>query len=39
MAIEEDSNEVIPTFDDSYEERASVEEIYLEEQKKSYVPY
>jgi hypothetical protein len=32
MAIEEDSNEVIPTFDDScYEERASVEEIYLEE--------
>ena len=32
MAIEEDSNEVIPTFDDSYyQERASVEEIYLEE--------
>jgi hypothetical protein len=32
MAIEEDSNEVIPTFDDYYyEERASVEEIYLEE--------
>jgi hypothetical protein len=32
MAIQEDSNEVIPTFDDSYyEERASVEEIYLEE--------
>ena len=32
MAIEADSNEVVPTFDDSYyEERASVEEIYLEE--------
>lgn len=32
MAIEEDSNEVIPAFDDSYyEERASEEEIYLEE--------
>jgi hypothetical protein len=32
MAIEEDRNEVIPTFDDSYyEERASVEEKYLEE--------
>ena len=32
MAIEEDSNEVIPRFDDSYyEERASVEKIYLEE--------
>lgn len=32
MAIEEDSNEVIPTFNDSYyEERASLEEIYLEE--------
>ena len=32
MAIEEDSNEVIPTFDDAYyEERASEEEIYLEE--------
>ena len=32
MAIEEDRNEVILTFDDSYyEERASVEEIYLEE--------
>jgi hypothetical protein len=39
MAIEEDSNEVIPTFDDSYyEERASVEKYTLRKQKNSYVP-
>ena len=32
MAIKEHSNEVIPTFDDSYyENRASAEEKYLEE--------
>lgn len=32
MAIKEDSNEVIPTSDDSYyEKRANEEEIYLEE--------
>lgn len=39
MAIEEDSNEVIPRFDDSYyEERASVEKYTLRKQKNSYVP-
>lgn len=32
MAIERNSDEVVPTYNESYyEERASVEEIYLEE--------
>jgi hypothetical protein len=40
MAIEEDSNEVIPTFDDSYyEERASVEKYTLRKQKNTTCRY